>query len=150
MEVILLNDVPKLGHKFEVKRVSPGYARNYLLPHKLVEPSTTQALKRLENLKKRHEAELAEKLAGFEKALKKLENKTISIVAKANDNGHLFESLNQVSIKEAIKAQVEVDVEPAWITIKNPIKEVGKHKVVLSSGDKKGELELEVKPQTHS
>src|SRR5215472_3253118 len=104
MQVILQQDVEKIGKSGELVRVRPGFARNYLLPRQLAVPATTAALRRIE-----HEKAVA--LAKAEKAKKealdvadKLGLLPIKLAQKAGDDGKLFGSVTTKDIEAALKA----------------------------------------------
>jgi large subunit ribosomal protein L9 len=125
MEIILKEDVEKLGSKDELVNVKPGYARNYLIPKELAiiaGPSEKKVL--AENMKQRahKEAKLKDKA---EKDAESLKRKTISIGAKAGENGKIFGSVNTIQLADALKDK-GFEVDRKNITIKNePIKQVG-------------------------
>ena len=93
MKVIFLQDVKGKGKKGELKEVSDGYARNFLLPQKLAKQATAQAMSELKNAEssKAFKIEEEKKRANGEKS--KLENQSINIKAKAGQNGKLFGSV---------------------------------------------------------
>lgn len=134
MKVILLKDVPGTGKKGDVKEVSSGYARNYLLKHGLVKPATAGALFEIEAAaakKKKQmtlELELAQKIAG------KLDGSEIEIVTKAESGGRLYAGVNHKAIADAVKKQLGVAIDPRQILITEPIKEIGESAVIASFG----------------
>ncbi len=129
-EVILMEDVPGLGYTGDLIRVSPGYARNYLLPRNLAAPATDATRKRVE--KRRVEAE-ARRAQHREAALALAERiKTLELVlkVKAGSEGKLFGSVTALDIVGALKTQ-GVEVEKQQVTIGEAIKSVGEHKVTI-------------------
>jgi large subunit ribosomal protein L9 len=127
MKVILLNDIPKLGKKHDVKEVSNGHALNLLLPQGLAIAATPQSIKRaatqkaqMEGERKVHEELLAENL-------KSLDGVTLTISGKANDKGHLFAGLHREAIVKELLAQARVQVDPSFIQLDQPLKTVGEH-----------------------
>ena len=87
MKVIFLQDVPRVGKKYDIKEVNDGYAMNFLLPRKLAERATAKAVAQLEMHKKEIvvEREVQEEL--LMKNLEEIKNKTIVIKAKADEKG---------------------------------------------------------------
>ncbi|MBU1159948.1 50S ribosomal protein L9, partial [Patescibacteria group bacterium] len=83
MKVILLQDVASIGKRYDVKNVSDGYARNFLLPRKLAMIATTQNLQNLEKRKKIAEEKKEKQKKITEENLAELNNKKISISAKS-------------------------------------------------------------------
>jgi large subunit ribosomal protein L9 len=103
MEVILKEDVAKLGHKDDIVSVKPGYGRNYLIPQKLAILATESARKvHAEN--QRQKAHKLEKIKqdAIELAAK-LEGKSLTIGAKASSTGKIFGSVNTIQIAEALE-----------------------------------------------
>lgn len=134
MEIILKQDVNKLGYKDEIVKVKDGYANNYLIPQGYAMVATPSNKKILaENLKQRafKEAKIKQDAEAFAEALNKVEG--LKIAAKASESGKIFGSVNTIQIADAIKAQFDIDVDRKKISIVgDAIKEVGTHKIVVS------------------
>lgn len=127
MEIILLQDVPRLGSKDDIVNVKDGYARNFLIPQRQAVVASESAKKVLsENQRQRAHKEA--KLKDEAQAIAaKLENLKISIGAKTSTTGKIFGSVNNIQIAEALKEN-GFDIDRKQITIKqDAIKEVGKH-----------------------
>jgi len=136
MKVVMLNSHPKVGKKYETVDVSRGYGLNFLIPQGLAEVATETTLKRIEALKIKEVAEKKIREDLLLKNFKNLENITIKLSEKANEKGHLFAGIHIPEIILAIKAQTQLDMDEDHIILKNPIKEVGEHKVQIKVGDK--------------
>ncbi|MCL2450142.1 MAG: 50S ribosomal protein L9 [Polyangiaceae bacterium] len=128
IQVILQQDVDKLGKSGDLVRVRPGFARNYLLPRELAVPATTAAVHRIE-----HDKAVA--LARAEKAKKeareaaaKLETVSVKVVVKAGEDGKLFGSVTSKDIESALHAQ-GVSVDRRKIQLAEPIKAVGTYEI---------------------
>lgn len=130
MKVILLRDIKKLGKKFEVKEVSPGYARNLLIPNGYAILADKQSLKRLEIQKNIEMKKTEERQKENEKMIKELEGKEIKIDTKIGDKGQLFETINEQKIADKLKEMGFV-VEKSNIEINEPIKCQGEYLVKL-------------------
>lgn len=134
MEIILKQDVNKLGYKDEIVKVRDGYANNYLIPQGYAMVATPSNKKILaENLKQRafKEAKIKQDAEAFAETLNKIEG--LRIAAKASESGKIFGSVNTIQIADAIKAQFDVEVDRKKISIVgDAIKEVGTHKVIVS------------------
>ena len=134
MEIILKQDVNKLGYKDEIVKVKDGYANNYLIPQGYAIVATPSNKKILaENLKQRafKEAKIKQDAEAFAETLNKIEG--LKIAAKASESGKIFGSVNTIQIADAIKAQFDVEVDRKKISIVgDAIKEVGTHKVIVS------------------
>jgi len=128
MQIILQQDVDKLGTRGQVLEVKEGYARNYLLPRKLALEASPTNMKRLEKMRAvfaKHEAtekEAAEKLAEM------LNGVSLSLTRKAGENDQLFGSVTSSDIAEAIAAQ-GYTVDKRKIQLVDPIKLVGEYQV---------------------
>ena len=143
MKVILLQNVARIGQKFEVKDVPSGHALNFLIPRKLAELATPQSLRRLEERRGRIEAEQGEHAEAFAAILAKLADTKVEMVVPANEKGHLFKGVHQSDIAEHL-GSVGLAVEETSILLPAPIKEVGEHIVKLEAGDQKGEFTLTI------
>ena len=125
MKVILLQDVKGTGLKGELKNVSDGYARNFLLPKKLAVEADNQAMneyKSKEAAKKHHlemEKQQAQELAAT------LQDKTVKITAKAGKGGRLFGSVTSKEIAQAVGEQFGVQIDKKKIVLSGDIKAFG-------------------------
>ena len=140
MKVILLKDVAKLGKRFDVKEVSSGHAQNLLIPQGLVIAATPDAMKRIEVLKKQVEGERAIHEELLVKNIKGLDGITLNVAGKANDKGNLFAGLHREEIAKEIERQTQLQVDPSFIQLEHPIKEVGEHTVVVKGGGKEAKF----------
>jgi len=140
MKIILTQDVPGIGRKYEVKNVSDGYARNFIIPRKLGQIATTQAIQSIEKSKKQTEQEREVMQNILDKNIKSLAGVKVVIKEKANEKGHLFSIVHVEEISKAIKEQHGLDIPAKLIEIAKPVKETGPHKVKV----KNQEFELEV------
>jgi large subunit ribosomal protein L9 len=128
IQVILQQDVDKVGSSGDLIRVRPGFARNYLLPRQLAVPATAAAVRRIE-----HEKTVA--MTRAEKAKKEarevanaLGALAVKIVQKAGEDGRLFGSVTTKDIESALRAQ-GVAVDRRKIQLAEPIKSVGAYEV---------------------
>ncbi len=128
MQIILQEDVEKLGNRGQVVEVAEGYARNFLLPRKLALEATPNNMKRLEHMRavfaKREatEKESAQKLAEL------LTGVTLTLVRKAGENDQLFGSVTSSDIAEALAAQ-GYKIDKRKIELHESIKLVGEYDV---------------------
>lgn len=130
MEVILREDIEKLGHRGQVVKVAAGYARNFLLPRRLAVPATNANKKIVDQEREAHlrrEAKLASEAADLAKLLAAVE---ITLRAKAGENDQLFGSVTSKDIAEALEAQ-KYNIERRKIQLDEPIKQLGDHKVPI-------------------
>lgn len=130
MKVILLRDIPALGRKNEVKEVSGGYARNFLLPQKFAEPATDAALATLAAKKTREERQKTEEENRYRDAAEKLKDTTLSFKLKMGERGKAFGSVTAQKIADGLKKQ-GMTVEKDWIMQDESIKAAGEHGVII-------------------
>ena len=131
MEIILLQDVNKLGQKDDIVHVKDGYGTNFLIPNGYAIAATSSAKKmHAENLKQRAHKEEKIKATAQETA-SKLAGVSLSIGAKTSSSGKIFGSVNTIQIAEALKEK-GFDIDRKSITLpEDQIKEVGKYKAVI-------------------
>jgi len=148
MKIILLQDVPKVGLKYEVKNVSDGFAQNFLLNRRLAELATPKTLKNLENRKKliKEEKENQDKL--LIKNLTKIEKGIILIIKeKANKKGNLFSGIDEERIIFELKNQHQIELSPEHLILEKPVKTVGEQVVAIKVGDHQSSLKLLVEKE---
>ena len=143
MKVILLQDVAKVGQRGTVAQVKSGFAQNFLIPRGLAEVATSAKEKAAEKLQERRAAELSANQEALKSALAKME-RPVSIPAKANEKGHLFEGVNVERLAEAVSAAINLKASANIFTLENPLKEVGKHNVAAKVGEWKGSVAIEI------
>lgn len=124
MKVILLQDIPKLGKKYDVKEVNDGHARNFLLPKGLAKPATATALETLSKQKIAGEQKHAEEKTRYENISEALERKTFTIKTKIGERGKAFGAVSASRINDALKKE-NIPVEKEWISLDQPIKKTG-------------------------
>jgi len=146
MEIILIQDVNKLGQKDDIVTVKDGYGRNYLIPRGFAVPASSSAKKmHSENLRQRAHKEEKIKIAAQEIA-GKLEGVKITVGAKTSTSGKIFGSVNTIQIAESLKEK-GFDIDRKNITLPlDQIKEVGNYKAVIKlHREVKVEIEFEIK-----
>jgi large subunit ribosomal protein L9 len=131
MKVLLVQDVDKLGSTGEVKEVSGGYGRNYLIPKGLAVMATRgqvrQAEERLAANRKR--AEAARKDA--EALASRISGQTLRFIAKVGELDRLYGSITSADIAEKIQSQTGVEVDRRKIDLDEPIKRIGIYPVKI-------------------
>ena len=132
MKIILKQTVPKLGKSGQVVTVKDGYARNYLFPKGLATVAERGQVAALDKRNERLAAKLSETKAAAEALLAKLDGNTVKIEGKVGrDHGKLFGAVTSQDIADAIKAQLGVEVEKKQIALLDPIKRLGRQKVLI-------------------
>lgn len=143
MKVILIKDVARLGRKSEIKEVPSGHAINFLIPRKMAIPATTENLKRITEVTKKHVAKSLNDLESFKEALKGLSDRTVVYTTEANEKGSLFKGINADDIAKSLEKEGYI-IQKNHIMLDHPIKELGIHEVVLRNGSVSGACRLEV------
>ena len=134
MKVIFLEDVKGKGKKGELKDVSDGYARNFLLPKKLAKEATTDNLNTFKLQEKAKAAQIAREKAEAQENAKKLESIQVKVPAKAGSNGRLFGAVTSKEISEALAKQHGMNIEKNKIVLSEPIKSYGAFDVKCKFG----------------
>ena len=131
MKVIFLEDVKGKGKKGELKDVSDGYARNFLLPKKLAVEATKSNLNDYELKQKADAKRKQEELEKAQETAKALEDKVVTVKVKTGGNGKLFGSVTNKEVAEAIVEQTKLDIDKKKVSIGDPIKMVGERTAVV-------------------
>ena len=134
MKVIFNADVKGQGKKGEMKEVSTGYARNYLLPRGLASEATADNLNAFKLKEKAKAAQIAKEKAQAQEYSAKLSGIQVTIRAKAGANGKLFGAVTSQEISDALKAQFDMDIEKNKIVQAEPIKSYGTFTVKIKLG----------------
>jgi large subunit ribosomal protein L9 len=128
MKVLLLEDVYKLGRAGDVKKVAPGYARNYLMPQGMAVLATPGAVKQADRIQKQGEVKRARINQEMGGVAEQLEGMLFTFPAKASETGRLYGSVNTQMIADAVSEEIGVRVEAKQIE-SQPLRLIGKHEV---------------------
>ena len=128
MELLLKQNVEHLGRTGDVVDVKPGYARNYLLPRGLAVLVTKGNMAEVERARSQALAEEEARLAGLKDLGAKLADVSVTIEGKANEEGHLFGSVNAAQIAAALRDK-GVPVDEKMVRLESPLKEIGVYDV---------------------
>ncbi|MGB2964633.1 MAG: 50S ribosomal protein L9 [Anaerolineales bacterium] len=128
MKVLLLEDVYKLGRAGDVKKVAPGYARNYLMPHGMAILATPGAVKQAGRIQKQGEIKRAKVNQELGGVAEQLEGKRFTFAAKASETRRLYGSINTQMIADVVSEEIGVTVAPKQIE-SQPLRMIGKHSV---------------------
>ena len=134
MKVIFNVDVKGKAKKGELKEVSDGYARNYLLPRKLASEATADNINALKLKEKAKAAQMAREKAEAEANAAKLGEITVTIRAKAGGAGKLFGAVTSQEISAALKEQHGIEIEKNKIGQAEPIKTFGAYQIKAKLG----------------
>jgi len=130
MEIILQEDVEKLGNRGQVVTVKDGYARNYLLPRKLAIAANPSNMKRLEKMRAAFAKKEATERESAQQQAAQLASVKLALSRKAGENDQLFGSVTSGDIADALKAQ-GYEVDKRKIQLTDAIKTVGEFSVTL-------------------
>lgn len=144
MRIILLQDVPKVGRKYEVKKVKDGFARNFLLPKNLAQIATSQAIKQIEIQQKQEiqRRELEHKL--LLGTLTDLKDRIISYQTRVGEKGQLFDKIDLGDIQEILKKETKIEIPKDHIKLEEPIKKAGQYEIELIIDKKKIKFKLNI------
>lgn len=130
MKIILLKHVPELGDENDIKDVSNGYARNFLIPKGLAEEATEQKITELEAQKKKRAKDAEVDLTKTEELVQKLEGQMVEISAKASEEGTLYAAISPAKIATALKDK-GFEVRKDQVEAEH-IKELGEHELLIN------------------
>lgn len=130
MEVILREDIDKLGARGQLIKVASGYARNYLLPQRLAVLATEANKKIVEQERQSHLRKEAKQKTESEDLAKLLNGTTVTIAQKAGENDQLFGSVTSKDVAEALEKK-GFSIDRRKIQLEEPIKQLGAHKVAV-------------------
>jgi large subunit ribosomal protein L9 len=131
MNVVFLKDVPNVAKAGEVKNVPDGYARNYLLPHKLAAPATANIKSQMEAQARAQEKKQAQMEANFRQMSERIEKMNLIIRAKAGARNRLFGSITSADIARELENTSGIVIDKRKIELAEPIRELGVYEVTI-------------------
>jgi large subunit ribosomal protein L9 len=131
MQVLLLKNVPGVGNAGQVKNVSDGHARNYLIPRKLAVPATEGAVKQAEAIQAAAARREAKTLAEAQELARQLSATTLTFHAKAGEGERLFGSITSGDIADALAREKHITIDKRKIELDAPIKELGEKQIAI-------------------
>lgn len=142
MKVIFLQDVPRVGKKYDIKEVNDGYAMNFLFPKKLAEAATEKSIILIKQKLQTNaiEREIQDDL--LVKNLQEIKDKVVYIKAKADEKGHLFSGINKKIITEEMNKQHHIEINEEFLLLEKPIKEIGEFQIQISIKNKNSSFKL--------
>lgn len=144
MKVVFVKDVAGIARKHDVKTVSDGYARNFLLPNGLAIVATDSTVSRISAEQDQRQASQDKRLSQLAEAGERVGGKTVTIKVKANNKGMLFAAVHAEQIVTAIKQQLGESFEASQIETTISIKSVGEHPITLVLPDRRVSLKVVV------
>lgn len=147
MEVLLINNVPRVGSKGEFKNVAEGYARNFLFPRNFAIPATEGSKKHLQLMKTSWEKQAMREKQTYLDMASKIEGLVIKITRRAGDKGRLFGSVTSTELVSEIGKATNVVIDKKLV-VADHIKEVGEHAVTIRfTGEVKANMKVVVVPE---
>jgi large subunit ribosomal protein L9 len=125
MEIILLKDLDKVGAKHEVVSVKDGFGRNFLIPQKMAIIANKSNMARLSELRRQEEARETKMIDTYKEIAERLSSTVLRIGAKSGTSGKIFGSVTNVQIAQAVKEQLDIDLERRKIELRDEVKELG-------------------------
>jgi large subunit ribosomal protein L9 len=130
MQIILQEDIDKLGHRGDVVTVKPGYARNYLLPRKLAVEATAGNLKAIERIRGSLAKKTATELDAAHKQAELLNVVALKFTRKTGESDQMFGSVTAADISEALAAQ-GFKIDKRQVQLAEPIRIIGESQVTI-------------------
>jgi large subunit ribosomal protein L9 len=130
MQIILQEDVEKLGHRGDVVTVKPGYARNFLLPHKLAVEATAGNLKAIERIRTSLAKKTATELEAAQKQAELLNGVGVKFTRKTGENDQMFGSVTSADVADGLAAQ-GFKIDKRQVQLGEPIKIIGESDVTI-------------------
>ncbi len=147
MEVILKQDVPKLGRRGDLVKVAEGYGRNYLLPHRLAIEATAANLKNIEQMRAAAARKSAAELTSARELAQQLEAQALVFQRRAGEQGTLFGSVTSMDVAAELERR-GFNLDRRRIHLPEPIKSLGKYQVPAQlHAEVTIQLQVEVQPE---
>lgn len=146
MKIVLIKYDPKLGAIGDIKEVSDGYARNYLIPNKIAKFATEGEVAKAKLMKKRIDFSKKRSKISMGSLAERLQGYKLSIISKADENGTFFAGITADKIGESLK-KLNFDIKPKQIKLDEPIKKAGNYNINVQAGDKTVQIDLEAKTE---
>ena len=147
MKIILLKDIPKLGKKFEIKDVSDGYAKNFLLLRGLAEAATTEKIKSIEARRNALEQEKQTQKENFERQAKQMAAWKLEFFLKVGEDKGVFGAISEKEIAEKL-TEKGIAIASEQIKMEKHLKDLGEHIVKIKlSPEIEAELKIVIKPE---
>ncbi len=140
MKVLLLQDVKKIGRKYDIKEVADGYARNFLVARKLAVPADAQALKLKENFEKGEQA----RMVAAQAAVERLKTELLEFKVRSGTKGEVFGSVTAADIKKALEDKSFNDFS---VNLNQSLRFLGDREVdILFGKETKGKVKVRLLP----
>jgi len=131
MDIILLQDLDKVGYKHDIVKVKPGFGRNFLIPQGKALIANKANREKLDGILKQEAAKEAARVDEYKAMAENLAGKTLKIGVKAGTSGKIFGSVTNVQVANALLTQLEMEVERKKIELP-VIKTLGSYKAIIN------------------
>ena len=145
-KLLLKESIKNVGRVGDIVEVSPGYARNYLLPRDLAVQPTPNNVKKVEERRKELERQERERREQQERMIKQLEGVEVHLERRANEQGHLFGSVTATDVARGLQAQ-NFNIEPEDVNLPGKLDQVRDYTVNIKFAD---DLAAEIKVWVHA
>ena len=150
VKLLLKESIRNVGRVGDIVEVSPGYARNYLLPRDLAVAPTPNNVKKIEERRKEIEKQERERREQQERLLKRLEGKDVTLERKANDQGHLYGAVSATDIARQLQAD-GFNVEAEDVLLPGKLDQINTYTVKIRfAEDLETDLKIYVAPDAES
>jgi len=139
MEIILIQNVAKIGQKGNVVNVTPGYAQ-FLINSGKAKNATKKAKENAEKTAKANAEKIQKEEDAIKTAIEGFKNDKLTIQAKASEKGHLFEGVSIETISEKLSEKLGIKIETSNIVLEHPLKEVGEHTLTITTSTWNGNV----------
>lgn len=129
MKIVLMQDVPRLGSKFQVLDVSDGYARNFLIPRRLAVPATPALLREVEKRNQQEHQKEQRDLQRAQALAQRLTNLVVEVAVPAGEGGRLYHAVSAQEIIARLKEQYGIELDRDQIGLDDPLRSLGVHSV---------------------
>ncbi|MBN1152171.1 MAG: 50S ribosomal protein L9 [Dehalococcoidia bacterium] len=149
MKVIFVKDVPGTGEVGEVKEVTRGYGRNYLLPNGLAVEASAGAMKQAESRIRQEKERKEQESKKLELLAAKLQGQEVRFKAKVGAEDKLFGSITAAHIAEELSKNVDATVDKKHVVLERPLREAGSHEVLVRlSGKAEATVTVIIEPES--
>lgn len=131
MKVILQQDVEDLGKEGEIKEVSDGFARNYLIPEGMANKATEEKVEQVQQRKQKEREKKQKELEELQEFVSELDGQEVEVEVKVGEEGQLYESITAGKIQNALKEE-GFDIKRKQVDLEQPIEELGEFTVKLN------------------
>jgi len=148
MKVILLKDIKNIGKQGDIKNVSEGYMRNFLLPNKFAIIATEKEISKVQTEERQRSKKIEKEQDINKKTANTLDNQTFEMAIETSPQGALFAGVDSKKISEIIEKNKGIEIVPSCIKLERPIKKIGEYNVDVDlKNNTKVTIKIIIKPK---